>query len=183
MAPFRSRAHQPQAGFTLTELMLIVVLIAILSGISIAIVPSSWRRERLNAAVTEFAGWLEEISRNTERNGTSCVVTLTTPLPLTLAPGGVMATVSPSSCSSNPSFRVPSTFGATSFSVNASNTTWTYTPRGAITSSADIQVRLAFSGSNPVRCVNVSGTLGLIRLGRNDSATSSSTACTVFGSI
>ncbi|MFY8149300.1 MAG: pilus assembly FimT family protein [Prochlorococcaceae cyanobacterium] len=167
-------------GFSLSELMLVVALIGVFGAVTISLLTASWRQERLNAVVTEFAGWLEEISRNPERNGTACTVTIDTG---SRTPGSRLARVEPTSCSATPSFNIPATFGADNFNVGSSLSSWTFTPRGAISSAADVQVRIAIAGQQPVRCVRLSGTLGLIRMGRNDASSDVSTACNVFTSI
>ncbi|MCT0224854.1 prepilin-type N-terminal cleavage/methylation domain-containing protein [Synechococcus sp. CS-1328] len=166
-------------GFTLTEFMVVVVLIGIVGAVTISLGIDSWRRERLNAVVIELAGWLEEISRNPERNGTACTVTVDTG---SRSPGSRLARVEPTSCSANPAFNIPATFGSDNFNVGSSQDSWTFTPRGAISSASDVQVRIAISGQQPVQCVRLSGTLGLIRLGRNEASSDVSSSCTVFSS-
>jgi hypothetical protein len=52
-----------------------------------------------------------------------------------------------------------------------------FTPRTAITSTTDIQVRLALLNQPPVRCVRLSAILGLLRIGRNDASFSTTTNC------
>lgn len=171
-------------GFTVTELMVIVALIGILAAVTIPLGLPFWRRERVNSLATEFAGWLGEIAKHPERGGTACTVTLNPPG--SFAPGAALASVSPASCAPNSTFRIPASFGQDDFSVGASITspyTFTFTPRGAMSSASDIQIRFAVASNRPVRCVRISGTLGLIRMGRNDSSSNTSTACTDFSSI
>jgi hypothetical protein len=52
-----------------------------------------------------------------------------------------------------------------------------FTPRTAITSTRDIQVRLALLNQAPVRCVRLSAVLGLLRIGRNDASSSTTIDC------
>ena len=169
----RSRLRERQA-LTVTELLLVVALIGILSAVSISNSLELWRRERLNGVALELEGWLEGISRMPERNGTSCEVTISSG---TLAGGQTLATVSPTSCAANATLVVPVILRSDNLSVGASATSWSFTPRMAIDSSSDVHIRLAFSGSAPVRCVRVSATLGLLRIGRNDSSSSTAVDC------
>ena len=166
--------HRDIQALTVMELLVVVAVIGILSAVSISNSLELWRRERLNSVALELEGWLEGISRMPERNGTSCKVTLSSG---TLAGGETLATVSPTSCAADSTFVVPVILRNDSLSVGASATSWSFTPRMAIDSSSDVQIRLAFSGSAPVRCVRVSGTLGLLRIGRNDSSSNTAADC------
>ena len=58
----------------------------------------------------------------------------------------------------------------------ASTTTFSFTPRGAV-SATNIQVRFSIDGLEPVRCVQLTGLLGLPRLGSNNASGNVSTAC------
>jgi type II secretory pathway pseudopilin PulG len=71
-------------GFTLTGLIISVLLISILSAISIPLMSGPLRRQRLNNLVIELSGWLEEVSVRAEFAGAPCTVTITTG---TLTPG------------------------------------------------------------------------------------------------
>jgi type II secretory pathway pseudopilin PulG len=170
------RRHQRRsglsAGITIPELLVTAVLIVILGTIVISNVLTSWRSAQASELAVQLAGWLEEISRRPEVSGTSCTVTFTTG---TLNSNAVLAQVSPTSCAVQPSFRVTALYGNRPLSVGASTNTVVFTPRQAITSSNDIQVRLAILNQAPVRCVRLSATLGLIRLGRNDATPATTT--------
>jgi Tfp pilus assembly protein PilE len=173
------------AGLTLFELMLSVAIIGTLGAITVNAGIVEWRREQANAAAMDFTAWLEPISQSPERSGVSCVVTLTTGS--ALAPGSVLATVAPTTCSTQPSLRLPGINQSTSYSVGATNTSWTFTPRSAITTATgagvtstntDISVRFSVGSALPVRCVRLSGTLGLFRFGGNNASGDTSVECT-----
>lgn len=175
------------AGFTLLELMIAVAIIGILSTMAFRAGIVQWRREQANAAAMDFTAWLEPISRMPERTGTACTVTVTTGS--ALAPGSVYATVLPTTCTTEPSLRLPGINQRTNYAVGASTTSWSFTPRGAITTgtgatasstNTDISIRFAVGGELPVRCVRLSGTLGLVRFGSNNASGSTSTECTLW---
>lgn len=168
------RRSRMSAGVTIPELLVTSVLMVILATIVISNLLTSWRSAQAGELAVQLAGWLEEISRRPEVSGTSCTVTFTTG---TLNSNAVLAQVSPTSCAVEPSFRVTARYGNRPLSVAATTNTVVFTPRQAITSSNDIQVRLAILDQAPVRCVRLSATLGLIRLGRNDASSATNTDC------
>lgn len=179
-------------GFTVVELMVSVAVLGLVGAVVFTTSQSSWRRERANAATVELSGWLEQISKSPEQNGSSCRVVLNTG---TLASGAVLASVTPATCAiesnlllpainTNESFQVAVTGAATIGGVSQ----WWFTPRGAIStttpaatagsSTADISVRISVAGTVPVRCVRLSGTLGLLRMGRNNATGDPNVNCT-----
>jgi hypothetical protein len=94
--------------------------------------------------------------------------------------------VLPATCSSEPSLRLPEINQNTTYSVGASNTSFTFTPRSAITTATgvgvtstntDISIRFSVGSALPLRCVRLSGTLGLFRFGRNNATGDTSTEC------
>jgi len=174
----RARDRHP-GGLTLTQLLVTVAIIAILSGITISNSLTSWRDAQVSELAFQLAGWLEQVSRSPEASGGSCTVTFTSGITggITLNNGAQLASVSPTSCSPDPSFTVPSRFGSRQISAGASAASVVFTPRNAITSSTDVQVRLALLNQAPVRCVRLSAVLGLIRVGRNDASSSATTDC------
>lgn len=175
----RQASHGTPDGFTLTQLMIAGAIIAILSAITISNSLTSWRDAQAGELALQLAGWLEQVSRAPEANGATCTVTFASGITggITLNNGAQLASVSPASCSSEPIFSVPTRFGAQRISAGASAGSVVFTPRNAITSSTDIQVRLALLNQAPVRCVRLSAILGLIRVGRNNTSSSTSTDC------
>jgi len=138
------------------------------------------RRERLNAVVMELEGWLQEVAQVPERQGISCRVTISTG---SLAAGATLASVSPSSCSSQPTLRVPVGVAPGPLLVQASPTAWSFTPRGAVDLTSALQIRMTIQGQLPQRCLQVGATLGLIRLGGSETSTDLSLHCPVPASL
>ena len=174
----RRHRTQPRGprGFTLTELMLVVVLIGVVGGVAVNLMPSIWRRDRLTATAVELQGWLEEIARVPERSGSSCLVTVQTG---SRAVGSALATVSPSSCSPQPTLLVPASLGQGPLQVQATPSSWSFTPRGAVDLGAPLQIRLVLGGQPPLRCLQVGAALGLLQLGGAESSTDLSQHCPV----
>lgn len=166
--------HRTASGFALSELMIVVVILGIISSVSTANFIFALRNAQVNEVALQLAGWLEQISRRPEANGTACTVTFNTGA---LNSGAVIATVAPTSCSPEPSFRVASLIGNQPLSVGSSANTVTFTPRTAITSTTDVQVRLSRGNQPPLRCIRLSSVLGLIRLGRDGSTASTNADC------
>ena len=50
---------RPNSGFSLTEVMVVVAILSVLSGLVIDGGIRDWRREQVNAVVVELAGWLD----------------------------------------------------------------------------------------------------------------------------
>ena len=175
----RQELHGSPDGFSLTQLSITVAIISILSGITISNSLTSWHDAQAAELALQLAGWLEQISRAPEVNGATCTVTFASGITggITLNNGAVLASVSPTSCSPEPTFSVPTRFGAHQISAGASAATVVFTPRTAITSTTDIQVRLALLNQAPVRCVRLSAVLGLLRIGRNNASSSTTTNC------
>ena len=189
----RVRPSTP-AGFTVVELMVTVAVLGIVSSVAFNVSQSSWRARGASAATVELTAWLDQISRSPEQNGTSCRVTVTTG---TLASGAVLASVNPPNCATEENVLLPAINNNQSFQVAVSiaNTVtstgtaqWWFTPRGAISTTApaantgstvsDISIRISVAGTVPVRCVRLSGTLGLLRMGRNNATGNPNTNCT-----
>jgi Tfp pilus assembly protein FimT len=170
--PIASSQHrQPfvQQGFALSELLIIVVILGILSSLVIVNTTREYNRDRLNAAATGFAAWLQAIQAAAGRQSASngCRVSVTPGANLT--EGTVLATVDPADCSSESSFRLPQSFGAGArFTVSGpgANAPLIFNPRGAVNiTAADHIWTFQVVGSDPTRCVRVSRGLGAIAVG------------------
>jgi len=171
-ARFRLRAQ----GFSTMELMVTVAVLGVVAAVVVPANQEQWRRERVNAAALELTSWLEVIARTPDQTGVSCTVTVT---PGTnRAAGALLATVAPATCAPESTLNLPATvLGASTYNVGASSNTITFTPRGAVSTAVPIQVRISVSGQPPLRCVQVTGLLGLLRLGSNTTTGNVATAC------
>lgn len=179
-----SRRIQP-LGFTLVELMVAVAIIGILSSIAIVYTGIEWRRERVNTVALELAGWLESVrgaslrETNSTTSSGGCTITLT---PFTSQPAGTaLASVAPAACSNQSPFLISGVASTSDrYSTASTNgTAITFTPRGSVitTDSNQVDIKILLDGSSVMRCVRVIATLGSIRIGRNDSASSISATC------
>ncbi len=166
--------------------MEMMVTVAVLGVVAAVVVPANqvnWRRERVNAAALELTSWLEVIARTPDQTATNCTVTITTGT--NRAAGATLATVAPTTCAPESTLRLPgAVLGNATYNVGASATSITFTPRGAISTDGvgtsvaqNIQVRISIDGQAPLRCVQLTGLLGLMRLGNNNSTGNVATAC------
>jgi len=152
---------RPNPGFSLTEVLVVVAILDVLSGLVIDAGIRDWRREQVNAVVVELAGWLESV-RRAALKGSSCQVTL---FDGTLAAGAVLAqgadvgttdadaaaATSPiaNNCRSSQRFQVVTTAGSFVFTPAG-----TLFPAPAANAPIVIQVSLA-DGQDPQRCVQL----------------------------
>lgn len=154
------------SGFSIVELAVVIFILLIASAVLIPISRSSYQRDVLNQAISSLEGWLLEVSRSPDQTGQTCVVTFATG-PLTT--GAPIASVSPSTCANPSTVTLPTTQGQ-SFSVGASSSTVSFTRRSAITSTSNVEVRVAVTGLTAMRCVRILGISGLMRMGRHNSS-------------
>jgi Tfp pilus assembly protein FimT len=168
----------------LMELMITLAVLGIVTGITVTLAGSEWRRERVNTVAIELASWLEAIRQSSLRQpGTApCVVSFHTSSPV--SNGAVLATVAPASCSPESSFTVSGLAdNGDSFAVAltpATPSSLSFSPRGSISATADTDLRLLLVGTGQMRCVRLTATLGLIRIGSNSAATGTGDSCTTY---
>ena len=70
------KSNAAQAGYSLAELLIIVTLVGVFSGMSIVTFGKNWHDERVKAATRETAGWLEEARKIALQTSTPCRVTV-----------------------------------------------------------------------------------------------------------
>jgi prepilin-type N-terminal cleavage/methylation domain-containing protein len=182
-------------AFTLTELMVVVAVIGILSGAGLVISTRDLRRASINSVQLSLAGWLQAIQRNTllrkdeslEANR-ACVVTFQSII--NQGQGATLATVSPAICSAEPTFRLNiAGFSNLTFSASPSIASITFTPRGTTLypgvadQNPQFQYRIIQGSSSPLACVRVSGLVGVVSIGSNSSSSSTADTCTNFNAF
>jgi Tfp pilus assembly protein FimT len=168
----------------MVELMITLVVVGVVTGITVSLAGSEWRRERVNTVAIELASWLEAIRQSSLRQpgNAPCVVSFNTSSPV--GSGAVLATVAPASCSPQSSFTVSGLAdNGDSFAIAlnpATPTSLSFTPRGSVSATADTDLRLLLLGTAQMRCVRLTATLGLIRIGSNSAAAGIGDSCTTY---
>jgi len=157
-----------QRAFSLTELMVTVAVIGILSSIVIQITGNEWRRERVQAVQVDLVGWLEAVRRAALR-GASCEIQIQAG---SKDPGSTLATVVDNGCLYTLPMTIPGIVSnGTIYTITTNQTNLAFTPRGTVRTPADanldagamIEIRL--NGGGPVGCVSIGPSVGAIRTG------------------
>lgn len=168
-------------GFTMTELMVTVAVLGIVSAITIVETGNAYNRDRLNEVSLLVNGWLQEISNEPDTLGQSCAVTISTG---SITSGAQIASVTPTACTSTPVLRLPGTFSGMTVNVGASQATWSFTRRNAINSTNNIILRFSLNGFTSLRCVRLQAISGLVRLGSNSTTSDVvSATCNTWNAI
>lgn len=179
--------HPANAGFTMIELTVVVVIVGILSAVGLSASGNEWRRERVNAVATELAGWLEAV-RRTSLKGNACQVTISGG---NLAGGATLATASEliagtaianptiaNNCLTGQPMQISETLGSSIYTIAPGSTSFKFTPRGTVNAAAantqltaPVVIQISLAGSDgPMRCVRISEGLGLISVGASNSS-------------
>lgn len=171
----RHRSGRPalhQQGFSLLEVMITAMVLAVLSVMGAGYMIDASKREQSLAVAVELASWLEGVQRQASGVPGGCLVTLIAARndPIynvnagsLLAPGDTLAWARPNTdplaslssnpCSANATFRLPAAGFRTNsepiFRIaanrplfNSGQVTFSFTPRGGIDSSDRILVRI-----------------------------------------
>lgn len=177
-------------GFSLVELMVVVAILGVLTAISLQVSDYERRRDQVDGAARELAGWLQAVRRSAER-GEGCLVTITETGAASASTdvaqantdiaGGATGLI-PNHCLMNSPLRFESGrgAGAVSYGIDANgNRQFVFTPRGSLfkldgNQIAPVQISIvATNGGNaqpPLRCVLITPPLGRIEVVANQAA-------------
>lgn len=184
MRPVLPHRRFNSRGFTLLEMMVTIAVLGTVLATVVSLSGSEWRRERVNTVAIELAGWLEGIRMASTRQPGSnpCVVTFNTAT--AAVNGSVLATVAPAACSPQGSFIITGTADNDSnFEIALSpgaSSSLTFSPRGSVSASTDTDLRILLAGTGQMRCVRLTGTVGLIRIGSHSNAPDTSADCSSY---
>lgn len=165
-------------SFSVSELLVAVAILGILSAVVIDLGLREWRREQVNSVVVELAGWLQSVRRGALK-GNSCTVNLTQGR---LDRGARLAQVS--SCGGVAALHLHGLAANQPVVVallRAPEHGFTFTPAGTLSPppqrDAPIVIQVALEGHpDSGRCLQLEGLLGAIDLG-----VSSGESCVVGG--
>lgn len=153
--------QQVAGGFSLPELMVIVAIAGILTGLSIPNFMRSWQDERLNSASKQALAWLDDLRRKAIQQSSPCRVQISSN-PAQLS--GSCDNAPDLNLTLNLTSEIPNTDQLSITLMNNSPATWVFTPRG--TTTTDAELRMSLPGSDLGRCIRLLGPLGLLRSGK-----------------
>lgn len=157
-----------QDGFSLTELLIAVLIIAIASTVVLNSFQSLWQRERVLSVSNELLGWLES-ARRTAMGGSSCTAIISTGDLGLNATVASMATGSTGLCTSVQPLTLTGLTGGYAINISTTATPLTFTSRGTVSSvngTGNRVITLTISPGNVARCIAINNLLGNMAIGR-----------------
>ncbi len=158
MLPYNARINNQ--GFTLIETTIIVVIVGILSAIAAPSFLGMLNRNKVNDALVQVRGALQEAQREAMRKSKSCSVTINTTNKKVTGP-----------CLVTGARALPDGVEiATTTNINNNQIQFSY--KGTITLSDAGTVVMFNSNTSQKKCLVISKPLGIIRVGNYSGATS-----------
>lgn len=170
--------HHPRswlAGFTLPELLVVIVILGVIGSVGIQGFFFLVRRARVQSVALEVAGWLEQV-RNAAADEVfprqGCQITFATG---TLAGGVQLAAVDQTGGACpfpEPVLRVPPGVQLDTVQIAVAGTNpLVFTPRGLWIAPGgaigqNFLLSMTLTGGGPLRCIRLTPTLGSVEIGR-----------------
>ena len=172
----KRQTRNGDAGFSLIELMAVVIIVAVLSGLAIPSFQRNWQQERLKAATREATTWLEDVQLRAVQQSQTCVIQVIDST-ATLQPStNTNSCINISTLNLHNSVQnaqqlvlcsqaalTPSNVKCSSNSSQTTPTEITITPRGTVSQGG--LIKLHFSATIPNRCIAITQPLGMVRQG------------------
>ena len=151
-------------GFTILELMVVLVIMAILSSMALPNLRSSMRREQLTTTSIGIINWLERTRNQAVKNMETCQLLITAD---DAKDASLTITSDSPGCSELPTFNVAeqdNTPSEISLALSdSSDSEFSFSPRGSV--NRDQEMELSMEESPTTRCIKVVAPVGLVRSG------------------
>lgn len=165
-----SNVRKNSAGFTLIETLIIVVIVGILSAIAAPSFLGLFGRNKVDNALNELRGALQEAQREAIRKSKSCIVTINTADKKITSP--CLVTGTRDLCDQRDDAG-NCTKSRVALATNLNPNTITFSFRGNTTNSGAIVVYASDNSNSKQGCFVISNGLGIMRTGNFTRATSS----------
>ena len=160
-----SRKAKPTCnGFTIMELMVVLVILAILSAVALPNLRSGMRREQLTATSLGIVNWLERVRNEAVKDMEPCELSITTD---DASDASLAITSDSPGCDELKPLNIAEQNNTPSdislVLSERSDSTFSFSPRGSVNSDQEIKITMV--GSPTTRCIKVLTPVGLIRTG------------------
>lgn len=172
MVPLNKNAQ----GFTLTELLSVIVILGVLTMAGIQVNLQQKNREEVNALTSSLAGWLEQV-RKSALLGAGCTATVNSSISGNAVVASATLTnsnsqiTSPTACLSNNPLKsddIASISPQSRFTISGQQIQ--FTPRGTVNQASGSSTNLVITRSpgGPSRCIAIAGLIGNISISKGD---------------
>ena len=157
------QGKQANSGFTIWELMVVLVILAILSAAALPNLRPSMRREQLTAASLGIVSWLERARNQAVKDMETCQLSITDD---DASDASLAITSGSPGCKKLTMFNIndqENTAADISLALSDSSGEFSFSPRGSV--SRHQEMELTMEGSPTTRCIKVVFPVGLVRSG------------------
>jgi Tfp pilus assembly protein FimT len=180
----------------MTELLVTTVILGLIAAVGGSSLLNLARRERVSAVASELTGWLDQVNGDARRfnalvdsqdQNETCTVTITKGTDLTA--GTVLARIEPPDCATQDTLTVPDLyFKGSTVQITPTPSQFVFTPRGTVATTngaalpdGEVQITLSVNKERPLRCIRLTGLIGVLEVGRNNQAANG--ACNEWGRV